>query len=86
MRVRKAFHKVVAGSLAAPAAVAATRTGAERAAATPIYQDPSYSYARRTVANDTFTIGFTQSIGASDPLRARSASKTPIFTLSTTTP
>jgi hypothetical protein len=38
------------------------------------------------VSNDTFTIGFTQSIGAGDALRTGSHSKTLTFTLSTTTP
>jgi hypothetical protein len=44
MRVRKAVFTAIVGSLAALAVVAATgapRTGAEQAAATPIYQDPS---------------------------------------------
>ncbi len=38
------------------------------------------------VSNDTFTIGFTQHIGANDALRTGSYSKTLTFTLSTTTP
>jgi hypothetical protein len=38
------------------------------------------------VSNDAFTIGFTQHIGANDPLRTGSYSKTLTFTLSTTAP
>ncbi len=38
------------------------------------------------VANDTVTIAFKQSIGANDPLRTGSYTKTLTFTLSTTTP
>jgi hypothetical protein len=38
------------------------------------------------VSNDTFTIGVTQHIGATDALRSGSYSKTLTFTLSTTTP
>lgn len=38
------------------------------------------------VSNDSFTIGFTQHIGATDALRTGSYSRTLTFTLSTTTP
>ena len=38
------------------------------------------------VTNDPLTIGFRQSIGATDPLRAGTYSKTLTFSLSTTTP
>jgi hypothetical protein len=38
------------------------------------------------VSNDPVTIGFTQHIGASDPLRTGSYAKTLTFTLSTTNP
>ncbi len=38
------------------------------------------------VSNDPVTINFKQHIGASDPLRTGSYSKTLTFTLSTTTP
>jgi len=38
------------------------------------------------VANDAFTIGFSQAIGASDALRTGSYTRTLTFTLSTTTP
>jgi hypothetical protein len=37
-------------------------------------------------ANDAVTIGFTQHVGASDPLRTGSYAKTLTFTLSTTAP
>jgi hypothetical protein len=37
-------------------------------------------------ANDAVTIGFTQHIGATEPLRTGSYSRTVTFTLSTTTP
>ena len=38
------------------------------------------------VSNDAVTIGFTQHIGANEPLRTGSYSRTVTFTLSTTTP
>jgi hypothetical protein len=38
------------------------------------------------VSNDPVTIAFKQHIGANDPLRTGSYSKTLTFTLSTTTP
>jgi X-Pro dipeptidyl-peptidase len=38
------------------------------------------------VARDTFTLGFTQPIGATDPLRTGTYATTLTFTLSTTTP
>jgi hypothetical protein len=76
------------------------RTGAEPTSAAPIYQRPSYWVAKRSavgvaavprawstpVSDATFTIGFTQFIGANDALRPGSDSKTPAFTSSTTTP
>jgi hypothetical protein len=46
---------------------------------------PLLSYTGPT-SNDTVTVGFKQSIGASDPLRTGSYSKTLTFTLSTTNP
>jgi hypothetical protein len=51
MKVRQAGLTAMVGSLAARAVIATTgapRTRAEQAAATPIYQDPSYSVAERT--------------------------------------
>ena len=38
------------------------------------------------VSNDASSIEFEQAIGANDPLRTGSYSKTVVFTLSTTTP
>jgi PKD repeat protein len=46
---------------------------------------PLLAYAA-PVANDAVTVSFEQAIGASDPLRTGSYSKTLTFTLSTTTP
>ena len=41
---------------------------------------------RAPVSNDAVTITFRQPIGANDPLRTGTYSKTLTFTLSTTTP
>jgi X-Pro dipeptidyl-peptidase len=38
------------------------------------------------VASDTFALGFTQAIGAADPLRGGTYATSLTFTLSTTTP
>jgi hypothetical protein len=38
------------------------------------------------ISNDAVTVSFQQAIGASDPLRTGSYTKTLTFTLSTTTP
>jgi amidase len=75
-------------ALASPLQVRATRSGggapglfAPLGAATVAllgYADP--------VSNDPITIGFKQSIGASEPLRTGTYSKTLLFTASTTSP
>ena len=44
------------------------------------------TYTGPTAGADPVTLGFRQAIGATDPLRAGSYSKTLTFTLSTTTP
>ena len=44
------------------------------------------SYPGPTPGADQVTLGFRQSIGASDPLRAGAYSKTLTYTLSTTQP
>jgi hypothetical protein len=53
---------------------------------TPLEVTFSKSAWTAPVSNDLVTVGFKQHIGASDPLRTGSYSKTLTFTLSTTTP
>ena len=53
------------------------------ASGTPL---PLLTYSGPTAGADPVTLGFRQSIGATDVLRAGSYSKTLTFTLSTTTP
>jgi hypothetical protein len=53
----------------------------------PTHGRPWGGRARRApVAHDTFPIGFSQHIGANEPLRAGSYSTAVTFTLSTDTP
>ena len=55
-------------------------------AAEPLQVAFSKSTWTAPVSNDPVTIGFKQHIGANEPLRTGSYSKTLTFTLSTTTP
>jgi hypothetical protein len=76
----------VAASATDPAAtVAVTQAAGVPGAATVAVTGFSGTWSA-PVSSDTFTIGFTQSIGAPGALRTGSSSKTLTFTLSTTTP
>ena len=70
-------------SLASPLQVMATSPAGAGAAFAPLGQILTYS---GPIAHDPVAITFKQSIGANEPLRTGSYSKTLTFTLSTTTP
>ncbi len=76
-------------SLAKPVTVKATSplgTGADAAPVGGSAAPTSVLNYTAPVANDKATVTFGQEIGANDPLRTGSYSKTLTFTLSTTTP
>ncbi len=75
-------------ALASPVTVRATNAAQPNAAYTPVTGSPTtlLNYANPTAGADPVTLGFRQSIGATDALRAGAYSKVLTFTLSTTTP
>ena len=68
-----------------PGAAGARERRGVRAGRRLVEPDALLTYSN-PVSNDPVTIGFKQPIGANDPLRTGSYSKTLTFTLSTTTP